>query len=107
MVGSLSTTLYAHGEYRTTDRARRACQEDSHCISRASIALRGLLGHSFILPQLDAAEQTVSIADDLDVRRQFEVDRRRIAAADIQPVVVEGLRKLANHLAQVLVPLLL
>jgi len=41
-----------------------------------------------ILPQLDAAEQAVSIAHYLDVRGQLEIDRRRVAAADVQAVVV-------------------
>jgi hypothetical protein len=60
-----------------------------------------------ILPQLDAAEQAVSIAYNLDVRRQLEIDRRRVATADVQAVVVERLRQLVNRFAQVLVPLLL
>src|ERR1019366_7504953 len=80
---------------------------------------RGLLRHrfqscntslfrdSFILPQLDTAEQALRIADHLDVGRQLEVDGPRIAATDVKPVVVERLRHLVNRFAQVFIPLLL
>src|ERR1700684_584968 len=70
-------------------------------------ALRGFGRDWRMLPQLDTAEQAIHVAYHLDVLRQLEVDRRRIPAADVQPVVIERPRQLVNRLAQILVPLFL
>src|ERR1700677_2087234 len=76
-------------------------------VSSIFFALRVFRCDRRMLPQLDAAEQAVRVAYHLDVLRQLEIDRRRIAAADVQPVVIERPRQLVNRLAQILVPLLL
>src|SRR5580704_301597 len=76
-------------------------------VSSIFFALRAFRCDRRMLPQLDAAEQAICVAYNLDVLRQLEVDRRRIAAADVQPVVIERPRQLVNRLAQILVPLLL
>ncbi len=76
---------------RPADCAGRARQQDSHRSPLTSFRACAFVAHWRMLPQLDAAEQALRIAHHLDVRRQLEVDRRRIAAADVQPVVVERL----------------
>ncbi|MDQ2925114.1 MAG: hypothetical protein M3R43_06105 [Acidobacteriota bacterium] len=51
------------------------------------------------LPQLDSAEQPLSVDDDLHVLGQFKTDELGIAAAKEEPVVVERDLEVLDRLA--------
>src|SRR5271154_6470797 len=59
------------------------------------------------LPEREAAEEALLVGNQLHAGRQVELDAGRVAAADVQPVVIEERRQRGDGLGQALVPLLL
>src|SRR4029077_12765553 len=64
-------------------------------------------GSSRLLPELDAAQQTGDVLDDLDVGRQLEFDLLGVAATEVENAVVEDRRQLLDDLLHPAVPALL
>src|SRR5512146_1705399 len=62
---------------------------------------------ALVLPQLDSAEQPFLVADDLHALGRLEADELGVAAAEIEPIVVECDLEILDRLAQPLVPPLL